>query len=248
MAIIFGFDLSEMSCNAFNHRKMFDKRWHLRRERLICYQLAMIISLAAECTATYSMSRYQSHQSRIEALSGYTAHVHNNDIIAAACTTIVFSVLVATLFGADFFFLVFWPRRLYPQWYNITREMLAVVITLGMAASSLMTTVVVAKHAEYITGVDGATVQALLAVHHRPPLIYRHFRQNIAWVVLIWIAFLSTVVATAIMFISVAHDTKYGTAPKEVEEIRSDTKRRRNNQAFPDARTHSNETSAPKVG
>jgi len=30
---IWGFDLSELSFSAFSSKKMFDKRWHLRRER-----------------------------------------------------------------------------------------------------------------------------------------------------------------------------------------------------------------------
>lgn len=31
---IWGFDLSEMRWNAFKGKNMYDKRWHLRRERL----------------------------------------------------------------------------------------------------------------------------------------------------------------------------------------------------------------------
>ena len=30
---IWGFDLSELSFGAFSSKKMFDRRWHLRRER-----------------------------------------------------------------------------------------------------------------------------------------------------------------------------------------------------------------------
>jgi hypothetical protein len=105
-----------------------------------CRVLVEVLSFV-KCTATYSLAKYQSHQSRIATLSNYTAQVHNNDLFAAACTTIVFCVLVATLFGADFFFLVFWPRRRYPLWYNVAKVILAVGITLGMAAASLMTTV-----------------------------------------------------------------------------------------------------------
>jgi len=68
MAVIWGFNLSEMSWGAFGHARMFDRRWHLRRERfgasfpllshfdtdslhpisIVVYQLAMLISLAAE--------------------------------------------------------------------------------------------------------------------------------------------------------------------------------------------------------
>lgn len=33
MPVIWGFDLSHMSWRAFGHKKMFDRRWYLRRER-----------------------------------------------------------------------------------------------------------------------------------------------------------------------------------------------------------------------
>jgi len=181
----------------------------------------MLLSLVAECTATYSLSKYESHQSHIEQLSGYTASVHNNDIIGAAIVTIVFCVLVATLFGADFFFLVFWPRRVYPRWYNTTKKVLAVVITLGMAASALLSTIIVATHASFITGVSQAAAQQYTQVYSRPPLVYRRFPQNIVWVVLIWPAFLSTLASTIIMFISVAHDEEFGTNPREGEPLQS---------------------------
>ncbi|KAF8150220.1 hypothetical protein B0H34DRAFT_733101 [Crassisporium funariophilum] len=217
MAVIWGFDLSHMSWGSFGHQKMFDRRWHLRRERFIIYQLAMLLSLAAECTATYSLSKYENHQDHIERLSGYTASVHNNDIVAAAIVTIVFCVLVATIFGADFFFLVFWPRRVYPRWYNTTKKVLAVLITLGMAASALMSTIVVASHSSFITGASHTNIQQYTQVYSRPNLVYRRFPQNIAWVVLIWPALLSTVASTTIMFIAVAHDDEFGTGPVQRE-------------------------------
>lgn len=101
----------------------------------------MLICLAAECTATYSLSKYEALQTHIEATPGHLPHLHNNDIIAAEVLTIVFCVFVATLFGADFFFLVFFPRRTYPKWYNATKKALAVGITLGIFAAALMSSV-----------------------------------------------------------------------------------------------------------
>jgi hypothetical protein len=91
--------------------------------------------------ATYSLSKYEDLQTNIETHSGFTAHLHNNNIIAAEVLTIVFCVFVATLFGADFFFLVFWSRQTYPQWYNTTKKALALGITLGVFAAALMSIV-----------------------------------------------------------------------------------------------------------
>lgn len=109
----------------------------------VVYQLAMLVCLAAECTATYSLSKYEKLQNHIELNSAYagTASLYNNDIIGAAITTIVFCVFVATLFGADFFFLLFFPRRTYPRWYNAARKAAAVAITAGLTAAAIYSTV-----------------------------------------------------------------------------------------------------------
>jgi len=194
---------------------MFDPRWHLRKERFIVYQLAMLISLAAECTATYSLSKYEDHQTHIEQASNHSASVHNNDLIAAEVLTIVFCVFVATLFGADFFFLVFWPSRSYPRWYNATRKGLAVGITMGMLAAALMSTIVVARNSEFITGVDMATATQLTNLYFRPPLRYASWPTNVAYVVLLWIALICTIASTVLMFIATGHDERYGPQPRE---------------------------------
>jgi len=107
------------------------------------FRLRLFLTLGplGQCTATYSLSKYEIHQTNIEAQSGNIAEVHNNNLIAAQCLTIVFCVFVATLFGADFFFLLFWPARTYPRWYNTTRQLLAIGITAGVGAAAAMSTV-----------------------------------------------------------------------------------------------------------
>ncbi|KAF8579713.1 hypothetical protein K439DRAFT_1322482, partial [Ramaria rubella] len=199
---IWGFDLSEMSWSAFRPKQMFDKRWHLRTERFILYQLAMIICLAAECTATYSLSKYENLQTHIEAasfpapstpppapvdLQVVHAHLYNNDLINTQITTIVFCVLVACLYGAEFFFLLFFPRRAYPKWYNRAKLTAALVITAGLFVAAAASTVVVARRSAYITGVDPTVAMELVAIYYRPPLQYRTWPTNIAYVVLLWL-------------------------------------------------------------
>ncbi|KAL0060551.1 hypothetical protein AAF712_012671 [Marasmius tenuissimus] len=192
MPVIWGFDLSEMKWNAFGHKNMFDRRWHLRKERFIVYQLAMLIGLAAECTATYSLSKYEKQQEHIENWTGGRATVKNNDIIDAEILTIIFCVFVATIFGADFFFLLFFPRRRYPSWYVRTKEAMAVVITAGMLAAALMSTIVVATGEADVRDVGPEEAQALTDLFFRPPLQYNKWAVNIAYVCLLWPAFLAT--------------------------------------------------------
>lgn len=66
----------------------------------------MLICLAVQCTAAYSLAKYDSLRDNISSsLSAVspnsTAHAN---VAASRILTIVFYVLVATLFGADFSF------------------------------------------------------------------------------------------------------------------------------------------------
>ncbi|KAJ3528547.1 hypothetical protein NMY22_g9364 [Coprinellus aureogranulatus] len=219
MTKIWGFDLSEMRWGAFSSKEMFDPRWHLRKQRFIVYQLAMLTGLAAECTATYSLSKYNFHQDHIEEASGGTVSEYNEDLIRSAICTIVFCVFVATLFGADFFFLVFWPRRRYPNWYHRTKKAAAVIITLGVLGSALASTITIARNEAYLIGADPVTAALLIGKFYRPPLRYRKWPQNIAWVVLLWIAFVFTAASTYLMFKASAYDQRVGTEPLDDEQL-----------------------------
>ncbi|KAJ3732949.1 hypothetical protein DFJ43DRAFT_1070421 [Lentinula guzmanii] len=216
---IWGFDLTEMKWNAFKGKNMYDRRWHLRRERLIAYQIAMNICLAAECTATYSLSKYEDLQTHVQnyaftLIPAYAVELHNDDLIAAEVLTIVFCVFVATLFGADLFFLVLWPRRTYPNWYNHTRLALAVGITAGLLAAALMSTIVIADHSAFITGAPVEVQQQYTDFFFRPPLKYNVYSVNIAYICLLWIGWVCTLASTILMFMGVRHEMRYGTEPK----------------------------------
>jgi len=212
--VIWGFDLGEMSWGAFNSRRMMSGKWYLRRERFIIYQLAMLTCLAAECTATYSLAKYDALQDHIVHYSHGRAGLHNHDILVAESMTICFCVFVATLFGADFFFLLFWPRRLYPYWYNVTKKVFAVIITAGVFASAVLSNFVVAKHSAYVTRVSPEEAKALTDIFYRPPLRYADWPTNIAYVVLLWVGFVFTVASTVILFVAVDHDETYGIEPR----------------------------------
>jgi len=174
----------------------------------------MLICLAAECTATYSLSKYEFLQDNVESLSGYTAQLHNNDLIAAQCLTIVFCVFVATLFGADFFFLLFFPKQTYPRWYNSTKKGLAVGITLGLFAAALMSTVIVGQRSATVTGVSPEVAERYIEFFFRPPLQYRTWPTNIAYVVLLWFGLFATAASTVLLFWCANHDERYGTEPE----------------------------------
>ncbi|GAA6015779.1 hypothetical protein JCM11491_002477 [Sporobolomyces phaffii] len=206
---IWGFDLSELSFSAFSSKKMFDRKWHLRRERFVAYQAAMLICLAAECTATYS--KYEDLQDHIE--DRYApAHLYNNDIIDFQIVIIVFCVFVATLFGADFFFLLQFPKRRYPDWYQNTKKFFAIVITVGVFVGALGSTIVVARNSAQIVHVSDQVAREAAAYYFRPPLQYNRWAVNIAYVVLIWIGFVACVVSTWFMFLAASFDKMHPAA------------------------------------
>ncbi|KAJ8094514.1 hypothetical protein PM082_010948 [Marasmius tenuissimus] len=213
MPVIWGFDLSEMRWSAFGHRNMFDKRWHLRRERFVIYQLAMLICLAAECTSTYSLAKYDSLKDHVEEFTGGRATLHKNDLKSAEVLTIFFCVMVATLFGADFFFLLFFPRRRYPRWYVLLKKFFAVFITAGVLAAALMSTIVVATGEADISGASAEEARQLTEIYFRPPLEYDRWAVNIAYVCLLWPGFLATAASTVILFVAANWDEEHGTTP-----------------------------------
>ncbi|GAA5882785.1 hypothetical protein JCM3774_006090 [Rhodotorula dairenensis] len=222
---IWGFDLGELSFSAFGSKAMFDKRWHLRRERFVAYQAAMMICLAAECTATYSLAKYENLQDNIENRFA-PAHLYNNDICDMQISTIVICVAVACLYGADFFFLLQFPRRRYPLWYQRTKEFFAVTITCGVFACALGSTIVVARNSAKIEHVPQSVVDAAVAYYFRPPLRYRDWAVNIAWVCLIWPGWIACVISTILMFRAADWDHLNGTEPRGVVEALKDVTHR----------------------
>ncbi|BGO95723.1 hypothetical protein NBRC10512_007423 [Rhodotorula toruloides] len=212
---VWGFPLGDLNFQAFSSKKMFDPRWHLRKERFIAYQVAMLVCLAAECTATYSLDKYEDLQKHIESRFS-PAHLYQNDLIDMEISTIVLCVAVACLFGADFFFLLQFPRRVYPKWYQTTKKVLAVIITLGIFACALGSTIVVARNSAILGHVSPSVARVAVEYYFRPPLRYKDWAVNIAWVVLLWIGWVGCVAATVVMFLAADYDAVHGTSPRAI--------------------------------
>ncbi|GAA6009572.1 uncharacterized protein JCM10292_006683 [Rhodotorula paludigena] len=210
---ILGIPLGDLSFSAFSSKKMFDRRWHLRAERFVVYQLAMLICLAAECTATYSYAKYEDLEEHVENAFP-PADLNRTNIMGFHISTIVFCVFVATIFGADFFFLLMFPRHVFPRWYQTTKKALAVFITAGVFACALGATIVIARQSATITGVPQSTIDAATDLYFRPPLEYRSWAVNIAWICLIWPGFIACVASCILMFIADSYDVQHGTDPR----------------------------------
>ncbi|KAL7418812.1 hypothetical protein Q5752_006496 [Cryptotrichosporon argae] len=212
MPVVLGFELNELSFKAFSSKRMFDRRWHLRRERFIAYQVAMLVGLAAECTATYSLAKYEDLQGLYE--NNYTgAHFYQNDLIDCEISTIVFCVLVACVFGADFFFLLQFPRQRYPLWYQICKKTAAVIVTLGILGSAIASTIIIARNTAVLGHISDELVAEARVRFHHPPWEYRTWSVNIAYIVQLWVAWVGCVVSTVLMFLAANWDAANGPGP-----------------------------------
>jgi len=67
--------------------------------------------------------------------------IHNNDIIGAFSYNILVGIAVAFIFGASFFFDLFWPERHENPSVRLAWRISAVVVTVMMLSSALTITV-----------------------------------------------------------------------------------------------------------
>jgi hypothetical protein len=95
-------------------------------------------------------------------------------------------VFVATIFGAAFFFDLFWPLRKESNAVQIAWRVCSVLAVIFVFASALNLTIILATHRAILTGVVGQEVR------FKPVLVYKKNGEAIASVVLVWIGWLFT--------------------------------------------------------
>jgi hypothetical protein len=137
---IWGLDLSEMKWSKFKSSYMFNTTYHLRRTKMIVYQIAMILCVVSESIGTDAISRYNEQQDSIQHLDP-RSYVYNNDFIGIASFNIFMGILVATIFGSAFFFDLFWPERYETVAVRLSWKIAAVVTTVALLADAVAMTV-----------------------------------------------------------------------------------------------------------
>lgn len=252
--VIWGLNLGEMQWSKFKSSNMFRKDYHLRRAKMIVYQIAMIMCVVSESVGTDALSKYVDQQNFIEHLNT-NAHVHNDDFVGIASYNIFVGIFVATIFGAGFFFDLFWPERHESKGVRLAWKICAVLACIMALGDALALTVIVASHSAYITGVDAATARSLLEANQNdtPKLLYRHNARAVASAVILWPGWVATVASTIILFMSHAHDDKYG--PKSAHTVREEEEKAGtkgtdmssipDTNAGPDEYGHMNQSSGP---
>ncbi|EED19741.1 conserved hypothetical protein [Talaromyces stipitatus ATCC 10500] len=210
MAVIWGLDLHEMQWSKFKSSYMFNRIYHLRRVKMVIYQIAMILCVCSESVGTAALSDYVDQQSFIEKMNNLAAE-YNDDFVGIASYNIFVGIAVATIFGAAFFFDLFWPERHESRSVRLSWKISAVAVTVMCFADAIAMTVIVATRHAYISGVDAAEASRLLeASIKNPNLYYRHNPKCIASVVLLWPGMIATIGSCYLLIASQNHNDKHG--------------------------------------
>ncbi|KAG9034564.1 hypothetical protein FRB95_013017 [Tulasnella sp. JGI-2019a] len=171
MTVIWGLDLKEMQWGKFRSSYMFNREYHLRRTKMIVYQLAMILCVCSESIGTAALSDYVGQQDYVANLSNVT--IYNDDFVSIASYNIFVGIAVATIFGAAFFFDLFWPERHESRAVKISWKISAVVVCIMAFADAIALAAIVATRSAYLSGSGAAQAASLMQQHFNPPLEYR---------------------------------------------------------------------------
>lgn len=117
------------------------------------------------------------------------ANVSNNDIVGSFSYNIFAGVFVATIFGAAFFFDLFWPERKESKSVQLAWKICSVLAVIFVLASAINLTIILATHRAVLTGINGIPAAQL---DLDPVLDYSKNGEAIASVVLVWIGWLFT--------------------------------------------------------
>ncbi|KAI8941246.1 hypothetical protein NX059_002478 [Plenodomus lindquistii] len=228
MAKIWGLDLKQIQWGKFKNSYMWNKEYHMRRTRFIIYQLAMILTVVSESLGTAALSDYVDQQKYVSASPG--ASVRNNNFIGIASYNIFVGVYVATIFGAAFFFDLFWPERYQSPAVKIAWKVCSVLACVFTLSCALAYTYIVATQRAHISGPNRAESVRLLREYNGSPLVYKENGRAVTSVVFLWVGMVFTFVSTYLLWHSLAHIDSYGPKSKQGRasddiEIKGDEKR-----------------------
>ncbi|KAJ9632485.1 hypothetical protein H2203_000890 [Taxawa tesnikishii (nom. ined.)] len=177
----------------FKSSYMWNTTYHLRRTKFIVYQLAMILCVVSESLGTAVLSDYIDQEDYLRRQNP-AAIEHNDDIVGIGSYNIFNGIYVATIFGAAFFFDLFWPERRESRAVRLAWKICAVLACVFCLASALALTVIVATHSAYVTGVPQSEANRLITDSGKhQSLVYHTNPRAVASAVFIWPGFVATV-------------------------------------------------------
>lgn len=148
----------------------------------------MIFLVISESLGTAVLSDYVDQQSDLQnTFPGIK--VFNNNYIGIASFNIFVGVFAAIVFGAAFFFELFFPARYEPRWVQNMWIGSAIFCCTAGLGDALAYTVILALHGIKLSGFDysnSALSAALEEQKDKTPVSYRNSGRAVASVVFLW--------------------------------------------------------------
>lgn len=190
MVVIWGMDLREMKWSNFKSSYMFGNTdYHMRRTKFVIYQLAMIFLVVSESLGTAVLSDYIDQQDTLQKRFPNIT-VYNNDFVGIASYNVFVGIFAAFVFGAAFFFDLFFPERYEPRWVQNLWMGCAIFTCLAATGDALAYTVILClrgEHVENFTPNDPGLQQDLNRASNSTPILYRNSGRAVASVVFLWL-------------------------------------------------------------
>ncbi|KAF2403621.1 hypothetical protein EJ06DRAFT_471809 [Trichodelitschia bisporula] len=219
MTVIWGLDLKEIQWSKFKNSNMWNNMYYRRRTKFGVYQLAMILCVVSESLGTDALSQYLDQKRLVAATlprlpNGEPVREYNRDIVGSFSYNIFAGVFVATIFGAAFFFDLFWPERRESKAVKLAWRICSVLASIFALSSAINLTVILVTRRARLS-----TPSMEKAITVKPALTYRKNGEAVASVVLIWLGWLATVWATVLMWRCISHIDRYGPFSKHARPM-----------------------------
>lgn len=191
--VIWGLDLAEITWAKFGNKNMWNNKYHLRRTKIIFYQLAMIFCVVSESLGTAALSDYVDQQNFIQNLNN-NALEYNDDYVGVASYNIFSGIFLAFVFGAAFFFDLIWPERHEDRGIRWAWKLCAIAAAVFEVASAFALTIITATRSASVQGVGSDEATRLLKMFGGSPLEYKRNGRAVAAVVFVWPGAIFTVI------------------------------------------------------
>jgi hypothetical protein len=161
-----------------------------------------VLDTVAHLSTLTLLLDYIDMQDRISRVSSKRIQVYNNNYVGAASYNIFAGVFVAFIFGAAFFFDLFWPARKESRGVRMAWKVCGVLAVIFHLGAALALTVITAKYRCNMSDNHGRTMLGQdeqlywwrqYSKHDEAQLRYRNNARAVTAVVFAWLGWVSVV-------------------------------------------------------